>query len=294
MSTRSRAIGESSRSSSRSSDRSPTRPRKACRPKACRSAGLATCSPTPRRNGPKSVYRALLIAAIALIGAGAARADDLVHVGKAQATAWTFLPVDIGIAQGLFAKQGLTIESADLAGDAKVQQALVAGSIDFGLGSGPGMAFAAKGSPAIGVAAFAGAPRNISAIVLADSPIKTDRRSQGQDDRRLDGGLAQRLAGQADGDPGRLGPGRHPRRAAGRDPDQRRRAQGQAGRCRGAGDRSRLRARRAQRRPRAGVDGSLRAAFHHPCGVRAKVPRRGQRPRWWSVSSKASLPRSLS
>jgi len=53
-----------------------------------------------------------------------------------------------------------------------VQQALAAGSIDFGLGSGPGMAFLAKGSPAIGVAAFAGPPRNISAIVLEDSPIK--------------------------------------------------------------------------------------------------------------------------
>ena len=34
------------------------------------------------------------------------------------------------------------------------------------------MAFAAKGSPAIGVAAFAGPPRNISAMVLANSPIK--------------------------------------------------------------------------------------------------------------------------
>jgi NitT/TauT family transport system substrate-binding protein len=114
----------------------------------------------------------LLIAAVALIGAGAARADDQIHVGKAQGTAWTFLPVDIGIAQGFFAKQGLAVDSADLGGDAKVQQALAAGSIDFGLGSGPGMAFAAKGAPAIGVAAFAGPPRNIAAIVLADSPIK--------------------------------------------------------------------------------------------------------------------------
>src|ERR1700688_3929255 len=80
----------------------------------------------------------LLIAAVALIGAGAARADDQIHVGKAQGTAWTFLPVDIGIAQGFFAKQGLKIDIADLAGDAKVQQALVASSIEFGLGSGPG------------------------------------------------------------------------------------------------------------------------------------------------------------
>src|SRR5258707_10931937 len=115
----------------------------------------------------------LLVAAAALIEAGAARANEQIHVGKAQGTAWTFLPVDIGIAQGFFAKQGLDIDSADLGGDAKVQQALAAGSIDFGLGSGPGMAFVAKGSPAIGVAAFAGPPRNISAIVLEDSPIKT-------------------------------------------------------------------------------------------------------------------------
>jgi ABC-type nitrate/sulfonate/bicarbonate transport system substrate-binding protein len=115
----------------------------------------------------------LLIAVAALFGTTGAGANDLIRVGKAQGTAWTFLPVDVGIAEGYFARQGLDLESASLGGDAKVQQALAAGSIDFGLGSGPGMAFAAKGSPAIAVAAFDGPPRNISAIVLADSPIKT-------------------------------------------------------------------------------------------------------------------------
>jgi NitT/TauT family transport system substrate-binding protein len=114
----------------------------------------------------------LLIAAVLLIGAATARASDQIRVGKAQGTAWTFLPVDVGVDQGFFAKQGLDIEISSLGGDAKVQQALAAGSIDFGLGSGPGMAFAVKGSPAIGVAAYAGPPRNISAIVLADSPIE--------------------------------------------------------------------------------------------------------------------------
>ncbi len=119
------------------------------------------------------LLRTLLVAALAGLGAPAACAADLVRVGKAQANAWTFLPVDVGLAQGFFAGQGLDVEVTDLGGDAKVQQALVAGSIDIGLGSGPGMAFLAKGSPAIGVAAFAGPPRNIAAIVLADSPIKT-------------------------------------------------------------------------------------------------------------------------
>jgi ABC-type nitrate/sulfonate/bicarbonate transport system substrate-binding protein len=114
--------------------------------------------------------RALVITC-ALVGAGVAHANDHVRVGKAQGSAWTFLPLNIGVEQGLFAKQGLDIESVDLAGDAKVQQALAAGSIDFGLGSGPGMAFSIKGSPGIAVAAFAGPPRSISAIVLHNSPI---------------------------------------------------------------------------------------------------------------------------
>ncbi len=117
--------------------------------------------------------RLLAIASFVLAGARVAHANELVRVGKAQGIAWTFLPVDVGVAQGFFAKQGLDVEISSLGGDAKVQQALAAGSIEFGLGSGPGMAFAVKGAPAIAVAAFAGPPRNISAIVLADLPIKT-------------------------------------------------------------------------------------------------------------------------
>jgi NitT/TauT family transport system substrate-binding protein len=120
----------------------------------------------------RTATRLLAAVALVVLAATAARANDPIQVGKAQGTAWTFLPVDIGIEQGFFAKQGLDVDSASLGGDAKVQQALVSGSIDFGLGSGPGMVLAAKGRAANGVAAFAGPPRNISAIVLADSPIK--------------------------------------------------------------------------------------------------------------------------
>ena len=117
--------------------------------------------------------KVLLIASVLIGGAAHANANDRVRVGKAQGSAWTFLPIDIGVEQGLFAKQGIDIESVELAGDAKLQQALAAGGIDFGLGSGPGMAFAAKGSPAFAVAAFAGPPRSISAIVLHNSNIRT-------------------------------------------------------------------------------------------------------------------------
>jgi ABC-type nitrate/sulfonate/bicarbonate transport system substrate-binding protein len=113
----------------------------------------------------------VLLIASALIG-GVAHADDRVRVGKSQGSAWTFLPLDVGVEQGLFARHGIDVEISDLAGDAKLQQAFAAGGIDFGLGSGPGMAFAAKGSPVIAVAAFAGPPRNISAIVLHNSNIQ--------------------------------------------------------------------------------------------------------------------------
>jgi len=123
-------------------------------------------------NGIRRLSPCMVLAAL-VFGTQAAHADDHVRVGKAQSTAWTFLPIDVGIEQGFFASRGISVETANLGGDAKVQQALAAGGIDFGLGSGPGMALAAKGGLAIGVAAFAGPPRNISAIVLADSPIKT-------------------------------------------------------------------------------------------------------------------------
>ena len=114
------------------------------------------------------------VASIFLVATGAeAPAADTVRVGKAQATSWTFVPLDLGVEEGIFAKYGITIDEVDLAGDAKVQQALAADSIDIGLGSGPGLAFVAKGAPSIGVAAFAGPPRNISLTVLEDSPIKS-------------------------------------------------------------------------------------------------------------------------
>ena len=54
-----------------------------------------------------------------------------------------------------------------------MQQALTADSIDIGIGSGPGMAFMAKGVPAKAVAAMAGVPRNMAVMVGYNSPIKT-------------------------------------------------------------------------------------------------------------------------
>lgn len=102
-----------------------------------------------------------------------AHAADKIHAGKAINVIWAMVPVDIGAEQGIFAKYGIDIEVSTLSGDAKLQQALVAGSVDIGLAGGSSMVFAIKGSPIHGIAAIAGAPRNFSVTVAADSPVNS-------------------------------------------------------------------------------------------------------------------------
>ncbi len=123
-----------------------------------------------------SLYHRLVLIGAVLIGASltaTADAADTVRAAKSVSVAWAFVPLDVGVEQGIFAKYGLDVEISALTGDAKLQQALASDSVDFGLGSGPSMAFAVKGSPVLAVAAFATEPRNISVIVAADSSIKT-------------------------------------------------------------------------------------------------------------------------
>jgi NitT/TauT family transport system substrate-binding protein len=122
----------------------------------------------------KISHRFLCSAALCalIFAAPPAHASDKLRVGKSVGTAWTFMPLDVGLHEGIFGKYGVEVEVANFGGDAKLQQALASDSMDLGLGSGPSMAFVVKGAPVIGVAAFAGAPRNIGVVVAADSPIK--------------------------------------------------------------------------------------------------------------------------
>src|SRR5262245_6543368 len=116
---------------------------------------------------------ALAALLLALVGAGEATAADLIRVGKASAGTFAFAPIDIGKDKGIWAKYGLEIESIGFGGDARLQQAMVANSIDFALGSGPGMGFLAKGVPSITVAAMANEPLSMGLSVGKNSPIKT-------------------------------------------------------------------------------------------------------------------------
>src|ERR1700724_3113548 len=102
---------------------------------------------------------------------GSARTETKVRVGKAVSEAFSFVPVDIGIETGIFKRHAIDVEKYDFGGSAKLQQALAAGSIDVGLGSGPELAFIVKGAPVLGVAAMADAPWLLTLVVDKNGPI---------------------------------------------------------------------------------------------------------------------------
>ena len=120
-----------------------------------------------------SCFAVLIASLVAVAFSGLAHAETKIRVGKAISEAFSFVPLDVGIETGIFKKHGLEIEEYDFAGSAKLQQGLASGSIDVGLGSGPELAFIAKGVPAIGVAALADAPSLLTLDVAKDSPIKS-------------------------------------------------------------------------------------------------------------------------
>ena len=67
----------------------------------------------------------------------------------------------------------MEIEVTSFRGDAQLQQAMAAGSLDVGLGSGPGLGFRAKGAPAIGVAAMHGPPANLALVLPFGTAVKS-------------------------------------------------------------------------------------------------------------------------
>ena len=102
-----------------------------------------------------------------------ANAADKLRVGKAITSSFPFAGLELGKEQGIWAAEGLDIEISAFRGDGQMQQAFAAGALDFGVGSGPGMGYAAKGVPAHAVASLAAEPRNMSLVVTNNSSVKT-------------------------------------------------------------------------------------------------------------------------
>jgi NitT/TauT family transport system substrate-binding protein len=111
----------------------------------------------------------LLLTAFILMSAPST-AVELLRVGKAVPEAFSFVPLDVGMRQGIFTKNGIEIQSVAFAGDARMQQAMASDSLDIGLGSGPALAFIMKGAPIKAVAAMAGPPLLLAIVVRPDGP----------------------------------------------------------------------------------------------------------------------------
>ncbi len=124
-------------------------------------------------------FLAGLLFATMTASAGGAHAADIIRVGKAAATTFAFAPIEIGKEKGIWAKYGLEVESVSFGGDARMQQAMVANSIDFSLGSGPGMGFLARGVPAKAVAAIANEPLSMGLTIGRNSPFKSPQDLKG-------------------------------------------------------------------------------------------------------------------
>jgi NitT/TauT family transport system substrate-binding protein len=116
---------------------------------------------------------ALVAAALGLLAAPSAARAETLRVGKVVAQNFGFVPLNVGVAQGLFKNEGLEIEETDFGGGAKQQQAIAAGSIDIAIGAGTDMAFEAKGVPELAVAAITTSPAFMGYIVGVQSRARS-------------------------------------------------------------------------------------------------------------------------
>jgi NitT/TauT family transport system substrate-binding protein len=113
---------------------------------------------------------ALLLACLA---SQPAAALDKVKVARAVDTSFIFNMLEVGVAADMWKNEGIDATIISFNGDARMQQGFAAGEVDFGLGSGPSLAFKSKGAPATGIADLADQPDNMALIVAPSGAIKS-------------------------------------------------------------------------------------------------------------------------
>jgi NitT/TauT family transport system substrate-binding protein len=135
--------------------------------RACKSAHKSA-----RTSAHKTALMGLMFAAAMAAASSLAHAQDVVRVGKTASNALAFTPPEVGTAKGIWAKHGLKVEVQQYAGDARMQQGMIANEIEFGLGSGPSMGFIAKKAPIMTVGVIADQPLSMGLITGKDSKYK--------------------------------------------------------------------------------------------------------------------------
>jgi len=121
------------------------------------------------RFGGALIVLTFFLAAIPVPGLAASP----LNVGEANAIADNIMPLAVGDQLGIFKKHGLDLQIIELGGGSKMAQAMVAGSIDIGLGAGTEMALIAKGAPVTAVCETSGPLSFFGVGVPWDSPIKS-------------------------------------------------------------------------------------------------------------------------
>ncbi len=121
----------------------------------------------------KRAFLAVAALATALGGVGPAAAADLVRLGNPAGDDFHFSMANVGIGAGLFKKYDLDVQITSLAGGAKLHQALIAGSLDVGLGAGTDFGLIVKGATEKGVGVLSDLPSNMVLQASALSKITT-------------------------------------------------------------------------------------------------------------------------
>jgi len=116
---------------------------------------------------------ALLPAVVFLGQSKLASAADKLRVGKTVATSFSYVPLDVGLSQGIFQREGLDIEEINFTGAAPMEAAMIADSLDIGLGASAMIAHLVKGSPETAVAVSVITMANLGLMIAYDSPLKT-------------------------------------------------------------------------------------------------------------------------
>src|SRR5258705_657494 len=94
-----------------------------------------------------SIADAACLAICILLAGSQASAQEKLRVGKAVAEAFAFVPLDVGVRQGIFKRHGLDVEITSFGGGARLQQGLAADCMTIGLSAGPERACPQAGAP---------------------------------------------------------------------------------------------------------------------------------------------------
>ena len=132
----------------------------------------------PRSTSVPTRLAAITLAIVASLMPATA-AEEL-RVGVSIPAAVAFVPLQVGIDRGIFAKHDLVIKRADLGGAARAHQALAANSLDLVVAGGPDLSLVAKGQHALAAGVITVAPRQTTLIVRNDNPMKTPAELRGK------------------------------------------------------------------------------------------------------------------